>query len=125
MKWTVLFGLGCMLSLPAYSQARERTFVIDGWNLPVTVVVLKDVQVATSEQMIEESLQPFSGSRSSSLVLGIRKAAQFQMVEIHGEGGCLITFEDKDYRLASCPWLPGFRDHEEDTFMVLHGEPAD
>jgi hypothetical protein len=51
----------------------------------------------------------------------VRKGQRFQMVKVNAEGGCRIEFEKTPYDVSSCPWLDGFRDHQDDVFKVVSG----
>jgi hypothetical protein len=105
-------------ALTAVAQDEGATRQLDDSDLPVAISVLQDVQInAVEENSGADGVEP--GSRYSMVILGIRKDQQFQMIDIHLEGGCRILFEDKQYDLASCPWLPGFRDHQENIFTVV------
>jgi hypothetical protein len=102
----------------AVAQNETTTPSLDDSDLPVTINMLQDVQINAVEEISgSDGAEP--GSRYAMVTLGIRKDQQFQMIDIHLEGGCRILFEDKQYDLASCPWLPGFRDHQDDIFKVM------
>ena len=58
-----------------------------------------------------------SGGRSFTIAKGQR----FLMVKVYDEGECRIKFENREYDVGSCPWLDGFRDHQEDIFKVVSG----
>ena len=69
---------------------------------------------------------PVQGRRRGTLAIRpnlkpfrIKKGQTFQMIELLGEGECRIRFEKKDYEVASCPWLEGFRDRETDIYKPV------
>ena len=109
---TVLLGLlavGWMLAAPAQSDRR----------LPVTIQVMQDVDVKTSERRPDGSVGQERGSLYSSKAFRIKKGQRFQMIKLLGEGECRIQFEKKIYDLSSCPWLEGFTDHEKDIYKII------
>jgi hypothetical protein len=55
----------------------------------------------------------------------VKKGQRFLMVKVYEEGGCRIEFEKKQYDVSSCPWLDGFRDHQEDVFRVVSGDRSE
>lgn len=114
-----LFVIFFSYALSAAAQNKDLTRVPDGWELPVTISVLQDVEINVMEEntAVPDDASPLS--RYSLVTLGFRREMQFQMINIHLEGGCQIRFEDKEYSMISCPWLPGFRDHQEDIFAVM------
>ncbi len=113
----IVFVIFSSYALTAVAQNETTTPSLDDSDLPVTISVLQDVQInAVEENSGSDGAEP--GSRYSLVTLGIRRDQQFQMIDIHLEGGCRIMFGDKQYDLASCPWLPGFRDHQENIFKV-------
>jgi hypothetical protein len=109
------FALPLPCILAAVAQDESTTPPPGDADLPVTISILQDVQV----NAVAENPGADAASRYSLVTLGFRKTQQFQMIDIHLEGGCRILFEDREYDMASCPWLPGFRDHEEDIFKVM------
>ncbi len=96
------------------SLVTAAEFGVDyGWGLPVTIEVLKDVKAVVGhppgKRGILYSNAPFSISQGKC----------FDMIEVHQEGGCKVSVEEKVYDLSSCPWLTGFRDHQGDIFKVI------
>lgn len=110
--------LSVFLLTPA-AQAAAQTTVWDGQSLPVTIEVSQDVPVRTSERRPGGSYGQERGSLYSRTALLIGAAQRFEMIEILGEGGCRIRFDGSEYELSSCPWLPGFRDHQTDIFRIV------
>jgi hypothetical protein len=88
------------------------------WRLPATIEAVQDV-----------SAQPVETGRQARGVLyvgrgnlfTIKKGQRFLMVKVAAEGGCRIEYEKNQYDVSSCPWLDGFRDHQEDFFKVVAG----
>lgn len=106
--------LVALLALSPIAQTR--------WRLPVTVEVFQDVpaQVEGKDGQRRGVLYVDRGQ-----VFTVKKGQRFLMVKLGQEGGCRIEFEKKQYEVASCPWLDGFRDHQEDIFTVVAGRPPD
>jgi len=88
------------------------------WRFPVTIEALHDVPA-----QVEETAQQIRGvlyiSRGPSFT--VKKGRRFLMLKVNKEGGCRIEFEKRQYDVSSCPWLDGFRDHQEDVFKVVSG----
>lgn len=88
------------------------------WSLPVIIEALQDVPA---------QVEGADGQRRAVLYVGpgqlftVRKGQRFLMVKVYQEGGCRIEFEQQQYDVSSCPWLDGFRDHQEDVFRVVSG----
>ena len=86
------------------------------WRLPVTITAVQDVAARSVET---------GGQTRGVLYVGrghsftIKKGQQFLMVKIAAEGGCRIEYGKRPYDVSSCPWLDGFRDHQEDFFKVV------
>lgn len=105
---------GLCVAFAAFSTVGQTN-----WRLPVTIETLVDVPAhaeGAARQVrgvlyISPDEQPFT----------VKKGQRFLMVKIHGEGGCRIEFEKKQYNVNSCPWLEGFTDHQEDIFKVVSG----
>ncbi len=96
---------------------------IDGNNeaLPLTIELTQDVQVRSSS----DGLGQQRGTLYAATDFRISKGQRFQMIVIGQEGGCRIEFQDAEHELFSCPWLPGFRDHQPEIFVVLSSEKSD
>jgi hypothetical protein len=88
------------------------------WRLPVTIEAVQDVS-ARSVQGAAQARGVLYVGRGSSFT--IKKGQRFLMVKIGAEGGCRIEYEKRPYDVSSCPWLDGFRDHQEGFFRVLAG----
>ncbi|MDO8270591.1 MAG: hypothetical protein Q7U82_01550 [Gammaproteobacteria bacterium] len=100
--------------------AKEDALEISERDLPLTIEVTQDVQVKSSESRGQPR-----GTLYTAGNFRISKGQRFQMVAIGQEGGCRIIFQDAEHDLSSCPWLPGFRDHQQDIFVVIPGEKVD
>ena len=89
------------------------------WRLPATIEALQNIK--------GEEFETGAGQLRGVLYVGegnaftIKKGERFLMTKIGSEGGCRIEFKKKSYEASSCPWLEGFRDHEEDFFKVISG----
>jgi hypothetical protein len=107
----LVVGIGCIgvLMFPAGPTR---------WRLPATIEALHDVpaQSVQGSQQLRGVLY-VSGGRSFTIAKGQR----FSMVKVYDEGECRIKFENTEYDVSSCPWLDGFRDHQEDVFKVVSG----
>jgi hypothetical protein len=105
------------LALVAIMGLAAQTQTNPNWRLPATIEVLRDVKAGRG---------PYErgtlGLDSDEFV--IKKGDQFQMVEIHAEGGCRIRFKQTEYDLGSCYWLEGFGDSQTDIFKVVSGRIA-
>jgi hypothetical protein len=86
------------------------------WHLPVTIEALQDVPAHVEEAGGERRGVLYIGRGESFLV---KKGQRFLMVKVGQEGGCRIEFEKRQYDVSSCPWLDGFRDHQEDIFGII------
>jgi streptogramin lyase len=87
-------------------------------HLPVTVEVKRDVEVSHNAASYE-SRGKLSLGDAKAKAFRLKKGQRFQMVEIGQEGSCWIRFANKEYRLTSCPWLDGFRDHQTEIFSTV------
>lgn len=99
-----------ILAVSTIGQAR--------WDLPATIEALQDVPARAEETGGQKRGVLYVGREESFVV---KKGQRFLMVQIHQEGGCRIEFEKRQYDVSSCPWLDGFRDHQEDVFRVISG----
>jgi hypothetical protein len=107
----LIVGTGCIavLVLPAGPTR---------WRLPATIEALQDVPAQSVEGSHQlRGVLYVSGGRSFTITKGHR----FSMVKVYDEGECRIKFENREYDVSSCPWLDGFRDHQEDVFKVVSG----
>ena len=84
-------------------------------DLPLSIEVAQEVQIKKST----DGNWTQRGTLYANTDMKIEKGQSFQMIEIGGEGGCRIRFRGVEYNIFSCPWLPGFRDHQEDIFVLL------
>ncbi len=118
MSWTKSIGL-ISIALPLIA-----TVAMVGqtrWRLPVTIEAVLDVSARPVET---------GGQTRGVLYLGrgnsftIKKGEHFLMVKIAAEGGCRVEYEKRQYNVSSCPWLDGFRDHQEDFFKIVAGRES-
>jgi len=102
-----------LLAVALAAQAQTNP----NWQLPATIEALRDVKAGRG---------PYErgklGLDADEFV--IKKGERFQMIEIHGEGGCRIRVKQAEYDLGSCYWLEGFADSETDIFKVVSGRIA-
>ncbi len=89
-------------------------FVIFAETLPVTIEVTRDVKGLDGSHSWQKK-----GNLYSNRAFQINKGERFQMIEAYSEGECKIRYKDDEYNLSSCPWMPGFTDHQKETFVVL------
>ena len=87
--------------------------VWDGESLPLTIEVTQDVPVSP-RYCVNQPRATLCGAEFT-----INKGQRFHVVEMLQEGGCRIVFLGTSHELASCPWMPGFRDHQADIFKVV------
>ena len=106
-----------LLLISSIVVAKEDTVEFCESDLPLTIEVTQDVQVKSSESGGQQC-----GTLYAAADLRIGKGQRFQMITIGQEGGCRIMFQDAEHDLSSCPWLPGFRDHQQEIFLVLPSE---
>jgi hypothetical protein len=90
------------------------------WRLPVTIEAVQDVSTRSVETGGGQARGVLYVGRGNSFT--IKKGEHFLMVKIATEGGCRIEYEKRQYNVSSCPWLDGFRDHQEDFFKVVPGQ---
>ena len=83
-------------------------------TLPVIIEVMKDVSGLDGSHAWQKK-----GNLYSNRAFRINKGERFQMIEVIGEGECKIRYRENEYHLSSCPWLPGFTDHQSETFLVV------
>ena len=93
--------------------------VWDGTSLPITIEVLRDVAVKSSERKPDGSYGQERGTLYSRSSFHIAKGQRFRMIAILGEGGCRIEFQGALHELSSCPWVPGFTDAQADVFRIV------
>ena len=87
---------------------------------PVTIEVTRDVR-ATEHAGPSEERGTLYLQDAHAPSFWMRKGQRFQMLKAGSEGSCQIEFQGRKYRLTSCPWLPGFRDHQSDIFRKVDG----
>jgi hypothetical protein len=118
MCWTKSIGV---ISIAVAMIATVATVGQTRWRLPVTIEAVQDVSTRSVET---------GGQARGVLYVGrgnaftIKKGEHFLMVKIAAEGGCRVEYEKRQYNVSSCPWLDGFRDHQEDFFKVVTGRAS-
>ena len=99
--------------------AVAQPVVWDGLTVPITIEVTSDVPVRSSERRPDGSFGQERGSLYSSQSFQIATGERFRMIEMLREGECRIEFQGSVYLLSSCPWMPGFTDHQTDIFRIV------
>jgi hypothetical protein len=118
MSWTKSIGLiSIALSLIAPVAMVGQT----RWRLPVTIEAVLDVSARPVETGGQARGVLYVGRGNS---FTIKKGEHFLMVKIAAEGGCRVEYEKRQYNVSSCPWLDGFRDHQEDFFKIVAGRES-
>lgn len=82
---------------------------------PDTIEVTRDVEV-THNTSSSEARGTLHLQDVHALPFWIREGQRFQTLNAGSEGSCQIAFKGRKYGLTSCPWLPGFTDHQSDIF---------
>ena len=80
---------------------------------PVSIVLRRDVEVRAQA----ESGPQRRGVLYADVALHLRIGERLVMIAIGEEGGCRVRA--RELTLSSCPWLPGFRDHQSEIFQVV------
>jgi hypothetical protein len=88
-------------------------------NPRAIIELKKDVEVTHHEGLGGELRGKLYLEDVSVRPFRLKKGQRFQMLKIGQEGGCRIRVEKKEYDVTSCPWLPGFRDHQSDIFQIV------
>ena len=123
----VKLGIAAIFLIAASDQTNgqtESTPVWDRQSVPITVEVTRDVPVKNTERRADGNYGQERGSLYSRTAFRIDKGQRFQMIEVLGEGGCRIEYQGAQHNLSSCPWLPGFRDHQADIFRIVSADPV-
>jgi len=105
------------LLLAFNAPAQMKSSPLSGSDSPLTVEVKQDVEVTHEIVGGQERGKLYFDTPASKGIV-IKKGSKFEMLAVLGEGGCRIRFQGREYGLASCPWLPGFRDHQVDVFRI-------
>ena len=103
--------------LLAAAQSDAQDLQSDSWDgvtVPVTIEVTRDVPVKASQGYFQER-----GTLYSSTDFVIPKGERFRTVELGAEGSCEIEYQRERFPLSSCPWMPGFTDHQSDIYVVV------
>jgi hypothetical protein len=98
-----------ILLLGALAQNAQR--------LPLTIEVKQDVEIRPDDWSAHRGILYVDDLKMVPFQL--KKGQRFQMVRTSQEGSCRIRIADKEYGLASCPWRPGFGDHQADIFAIV------
>jgi hypothetical protein len=80
-------------------------------TLPITIQVKRDVPI-----------RPCGFERGvlcAQASLEVPEGERFTMVAIGQDGSCTIEYKGSHYEPSSCPWLEGFRDHQQETFVIV------
>ena len=116
----IRLGFIAVLLVAPLASAQVRSGPVwDGQSLPITIEVLSDVPVKTSERTADGSFGQERGVLYSGAAFLISKGQRFRMVELLGEGRCRIELQGSRYALSSCPWVPGFTDSQADVFRIV------
>lgn len=82
------------------------------------IEALRPVPIVTSSSAVQRR-----GTLYGDKAMRLMPTERFDMIEIGLEGGCTIRARGARIELASCPWLPGFRDAQGDVFRVIGRYP--
>ena len=86
-------------------------------TVPVTVELRRDVAVRRAG---------LGGQRRGILyadtAFTLKRGARIVMIAVGQEGGCRVRVAQHTIEVFSCPWLPGFADHQRDVFRVVKPE---
>jgi hypothetical protein len=83
-------------------------------RIPLTIQVRRDVEV-----LPDSAPSQSRGRLFSDTTLVIRKGERIVMEWVGPEGGCRVVYKGHRLELSSCPWLPGFADHQTDIFEIV------
>ena len=111
-------SIAVLLLAPALGGVAQEV-VWDGRSVPITIEVLKDVPVRTSERRSDGSFGLERGKLYSNQSFQIAAGERFRMIQMLTEGECRIEYHGSSYLLSSCPWMSGFTDHQEDIFRIV------
>jgi hypothetical protein len=87
-------------------------------RVPKTIEVLGNVDVVHNSVPKQQRGRLYLDD-NKVMPFRLKKGETFVMVGVGSEGGCRIRFKATIYGLASCPWLDGFTDHQDDIFRVV------
>lgn len=104
-----------LLALTSCVERYEPSEGVD--RTPLTIQVRRDVEVRPDSAPSQQREILYS---DTSLI--IRKGERFEMQEVGPEGACRVLYKGRRLDLSSCPWLPGFRDHEWDMYEIVNRE---
>jgi hypothetical protein len=102
-----------LVSAPSAAQD-PQSVPWDGIAVPITIEVTRDVPVKASQGPWQERGTLYSGAD-----FVIPKGARFRMIERGAEGSCKIEYQQQRFELSSCPWMPGFTDHQSEIYVVV------
>lgn len=83
-------------------------------RIPLTIQLRKDVEVRP-----DSGASQVRGILYGDTSLTIRKGERIVMQWVGSEGGCRVLYKQRQLELSSCPWLPGFADHQSDIFEII------
>jgi hypothetical protein len=83
-------------------------------RVPLTIEMREDVDVLPDSAQSQRRGRLYG---DTSLV--IRKGERVVMEWVGPEGGCRVVYNGHRLELSSCPWLPGFADHQPDIFEIV------
>jgi hypothetical protein len=92
--------------------------IVQDVKVPITVDVLRPVEVRASEQLPDGSSRQLRGVLYADTSFVIDKGERLVMVRVLDEGGCLVRIRRRVLELRSCPWLPGFTDPQRDFYRM-------
>ena len=85
----------------------------------VRIEVQRNVDVRKSERLSDSTAHQLRGVLYADTAFQLRKGQQFTMSATLAEGSCRVRIVAREIHVSSCPWLPGFRDHQADIFKVI------
>jgi hypothetical protein len=84
-------------------------------RVPLKIVARRNVEVRRDGVAPQER-----GVLYGDTSLLITRGDSFEMQRVGPEGGCQVMYKGRAMELSSCPWLPGFSDHQWDVFAILN-----
>ncbi len=85
----------------------------------MTIELQRDVEVRKSDRLPDGSTHQLRATLYADTSFLLRKGQRLQMIAAYSEGECRVQIDKREYDLASCPWLPGFPDHQTDIFRTI------
>lgn len=84
---------------------------------PLVIEARRDVEVHPDSAASQQR-----GVLYGDTSMVIKSGERFEMQLVGVEGDCRILYKAQQLSLNSCPWLPGFRDHQWDIFAIVNRE---